>query len=148
MTQPEADKEMEAIRSLIDQRLKSCPSAGTLTSAPGQHLDEDVLSAFVESRVSDNQSSAIVSHLTACASCRDASVRLLRLESFAPEEDDVTIPEQSPSRLRQWLEGLAAQVVPSSGEDAVFAYQNPDTEQDGDDLAKQKRSDSATESEK
>jgi hypothetical protein len=64
------------------------------------------------------------------------------------DEDEVSVPEHNPSRLRQWLEDLAAQVVPSTGEDAVFAYQNPDTDQDADDLAKPERKDSATEPEK
>jgi hypothetical protein len=143
----EADKEMEAIRSMIDQRLRSCPPAETFKVASESHLDEDALSAFVESSISDNESSAIVSHLIACVSCRDESARLIRLESLQLEDDDVTIPEQSPSRLRQFLADLAAQVVPSSGEDAVFAYQNPDLDQE-DDLAKKKQSDSATDSEK
>jgi hypothetical protein len=43
---------------------------------------------------------------------------------------------------------MASQVVPSSGEDAVFAYQNPDTDQEADDVSKSKQNDSATESEK
>ena len=143
----EADKEMEAIRNLIDQRLRSGPPAETIAPASQAHLDEDSLSAFVESSISDNESSSIVSHLIACVSCRDASARLIRLESLQLEDDEVTIPEQSPSRLRQFLADLAAQVVTSSGEDAVFAYQNPDTDQE-DDLAKQKQSESATDSEK
>ena len=138
---------MEAVRSMIDQRLRSCPPAETIALADPSHLDEDSLSAFVESTISDSESSAIVSHLIACVSCRDASARLIRLESLQFEDDDVTIPEHSPSRLRQFLADLAAQVVPSSGEDAVFAYQNPETDQE-DDLAKQKRNDAATDSEK
>jgi hypothetical protein len=143
----EADKEMEAVRNMIDQRLRSCPPAASIALADPSHLDEDSLSAFVESSISDSESSAIVSHLIACVSCRDASARLIRLESLQFEDDDVTIPEHSPSRLRQFLADLAAQVVPSSGEDAVFAYQNPDADQE-DDLAKQKRNDSVTDSEK
>lgn len=139
---------MEAIRNLIHQRLKSCPPAETLAIASGEHLDEDAIAAFVESRVSENESSAIVSHLIACAPCRAASARLIRLESLAIEGDEVTIPEQSPSRLRQFLADLAAQVVPSSGEDAVFAYQNPDPDQNADDPAKEKPNDSATEARK
>ena len=148
MSQPELDKEMEAIRSLIHQRLNSCPPAETMGFASAEHLDEDALNAFVESRVSENESSFIVSHLIECPACRDASARLIRLESLKLDEDDVTIPEQSPSRLRQWLEGLAAQVVPSSGEDAVFAYQNPDTGLDADDDDKPQNKDSATEPDK
>jgi hypothetical protein len=138
---------MEAIGQLIHERL-NCPPDVAAAIHSEAHLDEDALGAFVEGRLREDESATIVSHLLACVSCRSASARLIRLESFAIGDDDVTIPEQTPSRLRQWLDGLASQVVPSSGEDAVFAYQNPDTDQEADDLSKPKQNDSATESEK
>lgn len=133
---------MEAIRYMIQQRLRSCPQVETMPIASGAHLDEDAISAFVECRIGENESASIVSHLVACGSCRDATARLIRLESFSIADDEVTTPEESPSRLRQFLEGLASQVVPSSGEDAVFAYQNPDTDQSADDPAKRKQNES------
>jgi hypothetical protein len=148
VTQPEADKEMEAIRYIIHQRLRSCPEVETVPIGFEAHLDEDAISAFVDGRIGENESASIVSHLVACGSCRDATARLIRLESFSIADDEVTTPEESPSRLRQFLADLATQVVPSSGEDAVFAYQNPDTDQNAEDPAKQKQNDSRTESEK
>ena len=147
MTRAETDKEMEAIGQLIHERLNHPPVVGAAIH-PESHLDEDALGAFVEGRLREDESSTIVSHLLACESCRGASARLIRLESSTIDDDDVIIPEHSPSRLRQWLDGLASQVVPSSGEDAVFAYQNPDTDQATDDPAKAKQDDSATESKK
>lgn len=138
---------MEAIGQLIHERL-NCPPDVAAAIQPEAHLDEDVLGAFVEGRLREDESATIVSHLLACGSCRSASARFIRLESLLSGDAEVTIPEESPSRLRQWLDGLASQVVPSSGEDAVFAYQNPDTDQEADDLSKPKQSDSATESEK
>jgi hypothetical protein len=148
VTQPKTEKEMEAIRYLVDQRLKFCPPGGATTIASEGHLDEDAVSAFVEGRIEENESSSIVSHLVACGTCRDATARLIRLESLAMDDDEVIVPGHSPSRLRQWLEDLTAQVVPSTGEDAVFAYQNPDMDQNADDLTKRERKDSATEPEK
>lgn len=145
---PETDKDMEAIRHMVDQRLKSCPQVETTAIASEAHLDDDAISAFVEGRIGENESAPIVSHLVACGSCRNVTARLIRLEAFVIDDDDVTIPEQTAGRLRQWLEGLASQVVPSSGEDAVFAYQNPDTVQNADTPAKEKQEDSATESKK
>ena len=96
----------------------------------------------------EEESATIVSHLLRCGSCRSASARLIKLESLLTSDDEVTIPEETPSRLRQWLDALASQVIPSSGEDAVFAYQNPDTDQEADDLSKPEHNDSATEPEK
>ena len=138
---------MEAIGQLIHERLNCPPDVAAVIHAEA-HLDEDALGAFVEGRLREDESTTIVSHLLGCGSCRSASARLIRLESLAVGDNDVTTPEQPPSRLRQWLDGLASQVVPSSGEDAVFAYQNPDTDQEADDLSKPKPDDSATEPEK
>jgi len=137
---------MAAIGQLIHERL-NCPPEVTVPVRAEAHLDEDALAAFVEGRLREDESATVVSHLLSCGSCRGASALLIRLESL-PIEDDVTIPEQSPSRLRQFLADLASQVVPSSGEDAVFAYQNPDTDQNADDPAKEKQNDSTTDSDK
>ena len=117
---------MAAIRYMIHHRLKSMPYVETILSEG--HLDEDAIGAFVEGRLGESESAAIVSHLIACGSCRANSARLIHLESQVVAEDDSTIPEESPSRLRQFLEGLASQVIPSN-EDAVFAYQNPETDE-------------------
>lgn len=138
---------MEAIGQLIHERL-NCPPDVAAAIHASTHLDDDALSAFVEGRLREDESAAIVSHLLGCGSCRSASARLIKLESLLTSDDEVTIPEESPSRLRQWLDGLASQVIPSSGEDAVFAYQNPDTEQSADDLSKTEQKDSAPESDK
>ena len=145
---PETDKEMEAISHLIHERLNCVTEAEAVMASSALHLDEDALSAFVECRLSEDESAPIISHLTECASCRGTTARLIRLESFVLADDDVTIPEQSPSRLRQFLENLAAQVVPSSDEDAVFAYQNPDDHQQSETNARPRRDDSSPESKK
>jgi putative zinc finger protein len=147
VTRAEKDKEMEAIGLLIHERLNCPPEVGAAIHSAA-HLDEDALGAFVEGRLREDESAQIVSHLLGCGSCRSASARLIRLESLLARDDEVTIPEQTPSRLRQWLDALASQVVPSSGEDTVFAYQNPDTDQEADDLSQPEQKDSATESEK
>lgn len=138
---------MEAIGQLIHERLNCPPDVGAAIHAAA-HLDEDALGAFVEGRLREDESAKVVSHLLACGLCRGASARLIRLESLLTSDDEVTIPEETPSRLRQWLDGLASQVIPSSGEDAVFAYQNPDTDQAADDLSKPEPKNSAPESEK
>jgi Putative zinc-finger len=147
VTRAEKDKEMEAIGQLIHERL-NCPLDVAAAIHSSTHLDDDALSAFVEGRLREDESAGVVSHLLGCGSCRSTSARLIKLESLLTSDDEVTIPEESPSRLRQWLDGLASQVVPSSGEDAVFAYQNPDTEQAADDLSKPEPKESAPESDK
>lgn len=134
---------MNAIRQLIHERL-NYPAEVEATIPSEAHLNEDALGAFVEGRLREDESAPIVSHLLACGSCRSASARLIRLESFLTTDDEVTIPEESPSRLRQFLDELAAQVVPSSDEDAVFAYQNPDDDQKSEDNTSPSQNDSST----
>ncbi len=139
---------MDAIRYLIHERLNRVTEAEPVTTLSEGHFDEDTLGAFVESRLREDESAPIVSHLVACGSCRGATARLIRLESFVFAGDEVTIPEESLSRLRQFLESLATQVVPSSDEDAVFAYQNPEDDQKLENDTKLSQNDSPTESTK
>jgi len=117
---------MEAVRAMVHGRLNSFASVKTEPISATLHLDEDAMSAFVEGQLNENETRSIISHLTSCGSCRDFTARLIRLESTFTAEDESTMTEEAPSRLRQFIQRFASQVIPSSGEDAVFAYQNPD----------------------
>ena len=117
---------MEAVRAMVHGRLNSFASVKTEPISATLHLDEDAMSAFVEGQLSENETRSIISHLTSCGSCRDFTARLIRLESTFTVDEVSTMVEDAPSRLRQFLERFASQIIPSSGEDAVFAYQNPD----------------------
>jgi hypothetical protein len=110
---------------MIHHRLKVLAQVETARIPSGAHLDEDTICAFVEGRLGESESGPIVSHLIACGSCRRTSAQLIRLESQISAEDGSTAAEKSSSRVREFLEKLAAHVAPSSETDAVFAYQNP-----------------------
>jgi len=125
VTKQKTNKDTNSIRYLIQQRLEARMQDKALTGPSEEHLDEDTMSAFIEGRVGESGSSIIVSHLIVCPDCRGASAQLLRLESQFDDESYATTPNDTPSRLRVFLEGLAAHVIPSSGEDVVFAYQDP-----------------------
>ncbi len=117
---------MEAVRAMVHCRLNSFASVKTEPISATLHLDEDAMSAFVEGQLGEDETRSIISHLTSCGSCRDFTARLIRLESTFTVDEVSTMVEDAPSRLRQFLERFASQIIPSSGEDAVFAYQNPD----------------------
>ena len=117
---------MEVVRTMVSCRLNSLAGVKTESITAAAHLDEDAMAAFVEGQLSENETRSIITHLTSCGSCRDFTARLIRLESTFTAEDESTMAEETPSRMRRFLEGLASQIIPSSGEDAVFAYQNPD----------------------
>jgi hypothetical protein len=121
--------ETDAIRQLIDRRLKARLPAEVMLDPFAAHLDEDAICAFVEGRLEDAEAAPVMSHLVACSFCRHTTAQLIRLESQFDSGDDLTVVE-GPGRVRLWLESLAARVAPSFEEDAVFAYQNPATESD------------------
>jgi anti-sigma factor RsiW len=93
------------------------------------HFDEDAISAFVEGRLEEAESSSLVSHLVQCASCRYTTAQLVRLESQLDSESEATA-EEGPGRLRSFIDRVAAHLTPSFEEDAVFAYQDPEPDQD------------------
>ena len=116
------------IRRLIDRRLKTRLVAEAVVAHFDDHLDEDAISAFVEGRLEEAESSSLISHLVQCSSCRYTTAQLVRLESqFDPEIE--ASAEESPGRVRSFIESLAARITPSFEEDAVFAYQNPEPDQ-------------------
>jgi hypothetical protein len=96
--------------------------------AADMHLDEDALSAFVEGRLSERESSPLIQHLVACAYCRQATVQLVRLEAATIPSQPLTtqtVQEEEPGRIRRLLDDLASRVLPSHDEETVFAYHAP-----------------------
>lgn len=130
MPRQKSKTETEAIRQLIDRRLKSRLPAEVMLDPFAEHLDEDAICAFVEGRLEEAEAAPVTSHLVACSFCRHTTAQLIKLESQFDSSDHAAVNE-GPGRVRLWLESLAARVSPSFEEDAVFAYQNPETEPDG-----------------
>ena len=134
MTGESAKKETETIRYLIEQRLKT---RGPVESSPeplDAHLDEDAICAFVEGRLQEAESAPVITHLVACAPCRRTTAQLIRLDSqFNPDSDPT--PVESTGPVRSLLEHLASRITPSFEEDAVFAFQDPETDQNAEPVA-------------
>lgn len=126
MTRPAANKETEAIRYLIEQRLKARLSAEAPAS---EHLDEDAISAFVEGRLEEAEISHVISHLIACTSCRQTTAQLVRLDSQFDTEAESAALVENPESVPSLLERLTSRLAPSFEEDAVFAYQDPSADQ-------------------
>lgn len=112
---------------LIEERLRARTLAESPDMTLSAHPDEDIICAFVEARLDADESRPVISHLIACGVCRRATAQLVRLESEFDEDDDLA-SEESPGRLRLFLDGLASRITPSD-ENVVFAYQNPATEE-------------------
>ena len=126
MPRPKSNRETEVIRRMIHRRLHE-RAAIDPPMLSGAHLDEDALSVFIEGRLNENESAPIIKHLVGCAFCRRITAQMIRLETeIAPEETHAApaAPEE-PSRIRRLLAELAARVISSSDDDAVFAYHAP-----------------------
>jgi hypothetical protein len=128
VTGQKPNAETETIRLLIDRRLKTRLAAEAVVAHFDDHLDEDAISAFLEGRLEEAESSSLISHLVQCSPCRNTTAQLVRLESGFDSEIEAGA-EESPGRVRTFIENLAARITPSFEEDAVFAYQNPEPDQ-------------------
>lgn len=143
MTRQKTQKGTLAIGYMIQERLRVRTRAESTDVALDAHPDDDTICAFVEGLLGADESMPVVSHLIACGVCRRATAQLVRLEFQLDEDDDLGL-EESPGRLRLFLDGLASHITPSE-EDAVFAYQNPLTDAGQD--AKTESSDSESSAE-
>jgi hypothetical protein len=111
----------DCMREIIAQRLKSV-AASELSNVPaGSHVDEDLIAAFVEGRLTDTECKPVLSHLAACGLCRRTSAQFVQLEN---QVDNVAADAtEEPGRLEALLSRLRS-AVPSTSEEVVFAYQN------------------------
>lgn len=132
MPRPKSRIEIESIRRMIHQHLQR---RSLLAQPAGEHLDEDALTAFVEGRLNDVESSGIISHLVDCGFCRQISARLVRLDfDIGSEQVPASELPAEPGRIRRLLDDLASRLAPQSEDNAVLAYHAP-----ADDLEKLER---------
>lgn len=120
------DKKTETIRGMIAQRLKAGAAAELSQVTNKPHLDEDIIAAFVEGRLLDNECQPVLAHLAACGACRRASAQIVQMENQIDAEPASDVAEE-PGRVESLLSKFGS-LVPTAGEDVVFAYQNPEDE--------------------
>ncbi|MDQ3686236.1 MAG: hypothetical protein M3430_11655 [Acidobacteriota bacterium] len=125
MPRQKTNIQSESVRRMIEQHLRRRALVAPPVSV-GNHMNEDALAAFVEGRLTHNESVPLVSHLVACAFCRRATAELVRLDAALGEIEGVqAIQSEEPGRVRRLLDDLAARVLPSSDGEVVFAYHAP-----------------------
>ena len=117
----------DRMREIVAQRLKSV-AASELSNLPaGAHVDEDLIAAFVEGRLTDTECKPVLSHLAACGLCRRTSAQFVQLENQI-DVDIVNPADEEPGRLEALLSRLRS-AVPSVNDEVVFAYENPREDQ-------------------
>src|SRR3954471_17559478 len=119
MPRPKRNRESDRLRRIVDIHLQRRAAHAPL-SPVGEHLDEDALSSFVEGRLSEIESAPFVRHLVGCASCRQITAQLIRLDSeLSVGATTPSIATEEPGRIRRLLSDLASRVLPSTEEEAV-----------------------------
>jgi len=125
------NKRADAIRGLVDHRLKSVAADELRDVSTKSHIDEDTIAAYLEGRLADSECKPVLAHLASCGLCRRTSAQFIRLENQVDAEpaNEITAAEDS-GRLEALLSTFGSMV--SSNEDVVFAYQNPPTDAQAD----------------
>jgi hypothetical protein len=119
------------IQGLLDRYMRSEVSSENFTGQ-ARHLDEDLLTAFVEGNLGERETKPIVNHLVECSFCRHVTAELVRLDlAFAEEEVKFVVTENQPSRISEVLSGLLSRIF-GTNDDAVFAHQEKEEKEDKD----------------
>ena len=118
----------DRMREIVAQRLKSVAVSELSHLPAGSHVDEDLIAAFVEGRLTDFECKPVLSHLAACGLCRRTSAQFVQLENQIDDEVSAAV-EEEPGRLEALLSRLRS-AVPSASEEVVFAYEDPPDEGD------------------
>jgi hypothetical protein len=117
------DPQLIKIQGLLESYLTAREIKRSAESISAGHLDEDSLSAFVEGRISERQSTPVVSHLVDCSFCRHVTTELIRLDASLAENEISAAPAltKEPSKVSEVLSGILERMF-GTGESAVFAH--------------------------
>lgn len=117
------------IQGLLDRFLK-VRTANSNSRGSEQHLDEDSLTAFIEGKISERESPAIVAHLVNCSFCLHVTGELARLtDNFAENEVIISAPAKEPTKVSEVLSGLLSRIFGTS-DGAVFAHQEDEKDKE------------------
>lgn len=99
-------------------------------SSSAGHIEDDLLSAFVEGTLNSRESDPIVTHLVDCGFCRNTTAELVRLElAFADEPGAAHIEAKAePAKISEVLSGIFSKIFGTS-DGAVFAHEETDEPQ-------------------
>jgi hypothetical protein len=114
------------IQGILDRYLAS---GNNRIAAEGSHVEDDLLSAFVEGTLNRRESDSIVTHLIDCGFCRHTTAELVRLDLAFAEEAPAQIAAQAePSKISEVLSGIFSKIFGTT-DGAVFAHEEKDEDE-------------------
>lgn len=114
------------IQGLLDRYLATRPDRYAADTSA--HLDQDLLTAFVEGSLNRREAGPVISHLVDCSFCRHITAELVRLDlEFAGETVERPVVTEEPSKISAVLNGLLSRIF-GTADGAVFAHQESDEE--------------------
>lgn len=118
------------IQGLIGQYLANRREAFDTERASADHLDHDMLSAFVEGSINTRETDQIVGHLVKCSFCRHISAELIKLHlEFADAPIEATPAGVGTAKISEVLSGLFSKIF-GTADGAVFAHQEEEEEEE------------------
>ncbi len=118
------------IQGLIGQYLANRREAFDTERASADHLDHDMLSAFVEGSINARETDLIVGHLVKCSFCRHISAELIKLHlEFADAPIEVAPAGIGTAKISEVLSGLFSKIF-GTADGAVFAHQEEEEEEE------------------
>lgn len=93
-------KELRGLKELLMIYFRAMPNA----SEEGLHLDEDIINALLENRLSRREKKPIIDHLVKCDFCRHLTAEIVKLDSVLSEEG--LLEYQESHRLSQKVSDL------------------------------------------
>ena len=123
MAGPDEKNTDPRIPNLVGRYLSSVNDPGL---AAAVHLDDDLLTAFIDGSLMEREARAAVRHLVNCAFCRRSTAALLRLDAeFQVTPAPLPDPENAPTQVADVLHGFLSR-LPGFGGEAVFGHQEPE----------------------
>ena len=128
-TKGQLSRPEKQIQSALGNFLKARKN-GLDPDAHQGHLDDDLLTAFVEGNLNENEAKPVVSHLADCSYCLHVSAQLIKLDlEFAEEPRAVRVQESEPASVGAVLSGILEKIF-GSNDAAVFAHEEKESESD------------------
>lgn len=116
------------IQGLLDNYLRFRSANAVINN--DQHLDDDLLTAFVEGNLSERESTPILTHLVDCSFCRHVTAELVKLDfAFADEQVVMPVVQSAPTSVSDVLNNLLSRIFGAS-EGALQFHQQPEEEKE------------------